>query len=73
MGKKTSRPAAGECTYMKEGSESARNLNDFRDYYYLYCQGQHHAAGGVPDNLPAFDSAGEPERSDHSQPVGPSR
>ena len=56
-------PAAGESTYTMEGSESPRNVNEFRDYYYLSCQGDHHVAVGVPENFPAFDSAGEPESS----------
>ncbi len=56
-------PAAGEFRYAFEGSESERNINRYRDYFYLYCQGEHHTAVGVPGNLPAFDSVGEPESS----------
>ena len=56
-------PSAGSCSYAMEGSKSARNVNEFEDYYYLYCQGEHHAAVGLPENHPAFDSVGEPETS----------
>lgn len=49
-------PAAGRISYEATfGQGVAYNSNNFQEYYFIECKGDHHANVSVPENYPQYD------------------
>lgn len=51
-------PAGGTDTYgFALGPKAPYNTQNYEDYYFIQCNGPHHAAVGVPKNYPQYTGA----------------